>query len=171
MSGDFQATLQGLWTRAVALVDEGSRAFNEFVAANIDTQTYITREPLVTINAVGIAMAVFALEQRLAHSRQLRSRDAAKRSKLARRAMDATFFAGLPHMASIMWVLMSRYSCAETCPTADRIQALAYATNYTFIGMIVLVIAITLLFGDVLGTPVRYRNPPSILTPDAQSES
>lgn len=150
----------------------GLDAVGTFLAANIDTQTYLERDPLVTINSVGIAMALFALEQRLAtQNRQLRSKSAAKRSKLARRAMDATFFAGLPHMASIMWVLMSRHGCEQECPSAERVTYLATATNYTFIGMGALLIAIFLLICDVVGNPIRFNRPPSILASGGQSGS
>lgn len=139
---------------------------SDFLAANVDTRTYIDTEALVTINAVGVAMALLALEQLITRTRQLRSRLSAKRSKLMRRAMNATFCAGIPHMISIMWVLASRTTCAETCPSQVVQWNLAIATNYTIIGMGALLLAIFVLFGDLLGSPVRHRHPPSILRDD-----
>jgi len=162
LAGDAQALIASAW-------NDSNVAFNSFVAENIDTSTFLAAEPLVTINAVGVAMSLFALEQRLAQNRQLRSRVSAKRNKLSRRIMDLTFYSGFLHMASILWVLAGRSGCVETCPSAVVQEKLAIATNYTLVGIGVLLVGIIFLMLDVFGATVRHRDPPSLMGPDPAS--
>lgn len=130
-----------------------------------DTESYLAFEPLVTINAIGVAVALFALEQRVTlNKRRAESWVEAERRHLLRFALSAMLFSGFCHLISIVMILSDRKTCAGQCTADDENGTLAWATNITMAGTLLIVVAFIYSAYEIIRLRgASEEKPPSIL--------
>lgn len=126
----------------------------ELYEASFDTGRYLKQEALITINAVGIAISLFALEQLL--ERETIARSDAQSRLLWRMLYPLRIAAasGFAHFASLGIVLIVRSSCDRLCGVTDVNVWLAGATNSTVLAILFLVAGVVWALVDL----ARDRN-------------
>lgn len=149
---------------------EASDAAFATIVAIFSARTYLAIEPLITINAIGVGMMLFALEQRIEKMDQrTKSKFEWKRVVNLLAAMDSMVAAGFFNLASMILVLTGRFSCDEGCAAAEGDVVLAWATNLTIFGALIVVIAFarayTVLMTLSSPPPGPAEETPTLLSP------
>lgn len=131
--------------------------------------THLALEPLTTINAIGIAIMLFSLEQ---HFESLKWRAEGQHEWKRLINMSAVLrglvIAGFFHMASIMCVLISRVGCDDGCPPDDSVPLLVWATRLTIFGMAIVIIGVARAYASFITIGQASRqdgNLPSLTKP------
>lgn len=129
---DWRVHCELLWsalsTAAVQSIGQGL----SLLSAAFNSQTYLAVEPLTTINAIGVGLMLFSLDQGLSNLPLDRDDEKTqRRRRLMMVTVDAMAWSGFMHLVSVIFVLLTRAACESICPTAGDNRLLSYATTLT----------------------------------------
>lgn len=117
----------------------------------LQSDSFLAVGPLVTINAVAVAVALFALETRIRHSGE-RAKSVADRQRkgLVIWGLNTMIVCGLVNLAAMLYVLADRTPCEHVCLASDGDHAVdltnAYLANATILTLFSVVFLIAALF-------------------------